>query len=168
MSDIINGIGNLISSIFQVIEGAISAVVNTIITSFQTIFSVIVGAFKSVFNLAEGVVGLVIGMFTFLLGGRPNQPSTLTDMLDRQFLDPPGHWRCLFRLYRIPEAPGKSEPSANQEHRRHGLEESSVSAGEYLQETLSLAELERGSNWVLTLSLRRQWDWTKQLMLERS
>jgi hypothetical protein len=68
MSDIVKGIGNLIASIFQVIEGAVSAVVNTVVTAFQAVFNVIVGAFKSVFSLAEGVVGLIVGKSISMFG----------------------------------------------------------------------------------------------------
>ena len=77
MSDLVKGIGNVITSIFQVIEGAITAVVNTIIIAFQTVADVIVGTFKSVFNLTEGAVGLVVGMFAPSVIG---PPSVLTKL----------------------------------------------------------------------------------------
>jgi hypothetical protein len=64
MSDIVKGLGNMVASIFQVIQGAITTVVNVIVTAFQSVFDVIVSTFKGVFNLAEGVVGLVVGKVT--------------------------------------------------------------------------------------------------------
>lgn len=82
MSDLIKGIGNVITSIFQVIEGAITAVVNTIITAFQTVFDVIVGTFKSVFNLTEGAIGLVVGKPVSL----PREPAIALTKLIGNFV----------------------------------------------------------------------------------
>ncbi|KIW68659.1 hypothetical protein PV04_04587 [Phialophora macrospora] len=74
MSDIVKGIGNLITSIVEIIKGIFGTFFNVIRGIFVTVFNVfegalnaVVGLVKNTFNLAEGVVGFLIGNF-FIIG----------------------------------------------------------------------------------------------------
>ncbi|OCT52619.1 hypothetical protein CLCR_11014 [Cladophialophora carrionii] len=74
MSDIAKGVGNLITSIVEIIKGIFGTFINVIQGIFVTVFDVFQGALNAViglvrntFNLAEGAVGFIIGNF-FILG----------------------------------------------------------------------------------------------------
>ncbi|ETI24638.1 hypothetical protein G647_04007 [Cladophialophora carrionii CBS 160.54] len=74
MSDIAKGVGNLITSIVEIIKGIFGTFINAIQGIFVTVFNVFQGALNAViglvrntFNLAEGAVGFIIGNF-FILG----------------------------------------------------------------------------------------------------
>jgi phage-related protein len=69
MSDIVKGVGNLISSIVEIIKGIFGTFFNVIRGIFVTVFNVfegalnaVIGLVKNTFNLAEGAVGFIIGM----------------------------------------------------------------------------------------------------------
>ncbi|KAK5056829.1 hypothetical protein LTR84_012361 [Exophiala bonariae] len=63
MSDIASGVGNLVTSIVEIIKG----IITTIFHVFEGAFNAVLGVFKGMFNVTEGILGFIIGNF-FLLG----------------------------------------------------------------------------------------------------
>jgi hypothetical protein len=61
MSDIAKGLGDLITSIVEIIKG----IFTTIFHVFEGALNAILGVFKGMFNLTEGVLGFVIGKYSF-------------------------------------------------------------------------------------------------------
>lgn len=57
MSDIAKGVGNLITSIVEIIKG----IFTTIFHVFEGAFNAILGVFKGMFNVTEGILGFIIG-----------------------------------------------------------------------------------------------------------
>ena len=111
MSSIVDGIGNLFSSVFEIIYGVISTIVNTVTTTVQTAFNAVIGLISNLFNLAEGVVGLILGMlFTQLEDWRASE----TDTLRRQCRPDRRRSAGLLRLCAISEI-SRSECRANHE-----------------------------------------------------
>lgn len=78
MSDIAKGVGNLFTSVLEIIKG----IFTTIFSVFEGAVSTVIGLFKNVFNLAEGVVGFIIGMWS----QRAEEPLKLTEHIGNIFI----------------------------------------------------------------------------------
>lgn len=74
MSDIAKGLGDLVTSIVEIIKGIFTTIFNVI----QGALNAILGVFKGMFNLTEGVLGFVIGKYSFSALEVPNLWLTLT------------------------------------------------------------------------------------------
>lgn len=74
MSDIAKGVGDLVTSIVEIIKG----IFTTIFHVFEGAFNAIIGVFKGMFNLTEGILGFIIGKLS--LSGRDPDLDRATDL----------------------------------------------------------------------------------------
>ncbi|KAK4696898.1 hypothetical protein P7C71_g1093, partial [Lecanoromycetidae sp. Uapishka_2] len=57
MSGIVDGLSNLVSSIFEIFQG----IFNTIFSAIQSVFGLAGDLISSIFDLMSGVVGFILG-----------------------------------------------------------------------------------------------------------